>query len=90
MFIDFRRGANLLNLAQVEDCDPVTHREGFFLIVRHKNKRNSHPSLDRLQFHLHLLAQFEIQCAQRLIEEKHLWMVDQGAAESDTLTLSAG
>ena len=45
--------------------------------------------LDCLEFDLHLLAQFQIQCAERLIEKQHFGMIDQGPGKSDPLTLSA-
>ncbi len=46
-------------------------------------------ALDRLELHLHLLAQLEVEGAERLVEEEHARPVDQGAGEGDPLALAA-
>jgi hypothetical protein len=46
--------------------------------------------LQRLQFLLHVFAQLEVERTKRLVEQKHLRLVDQGAGERDALALAAG
>ena len=53
-------------------------------------KCNSHSLLDILQFVLHILAQAQIECAQRLVEQQHLRAVDQCAGNGHTLLLATG
>jgi hypothetical protein len=40
------------------------------------------------QFHLHLLAQLEVESAQRLIEQQHSRSIDQCPRQSNTLLLA--
>ena len=46
--------------------------------------------LQRLQLLLHLLAELEIERAERLVEQQHLRPVDQRAGKRDALALAAG
>ena len=46
--------------------------------------------LQRLQLVLHLLAEFEIQRAERLVKQQHPRLVDQRAGERNALALAAG
>ena len=90
VLVDLRRGAHLLDLALVEHRQPVAHGQGFFLIVGDVDEGDPDPLLDGFQLDLHLLAQLQVQGAQRLIEQQHARMVDQGARQGDTLALPAG
>ena len=44
----------------------------------------------RLELDLHLLAQLEVEGAERLVEEQHPGPVDERAGEGDALALAAG
>ena len=44
--------------------------------------------LDLLQLQLHLFAQFEVQGAERLVEQQRLGPVDQGSGECHALLLA--
>ena len=90
MFINLGRCSHLFDLALIEHRDPVAHRQRLFLVMRDEDKGDAHLLLDVLEFHLHLLAQFQIQRAQRLIQQQHFGMIDQGACQGYTLPLSAG
>jgi hypothetical protein len=46
--------------------------------------------LDRLQLELHLLAQLQVERAERLVEQEHPWLVHERASECDALLLAAG
>ncbi len=41
------------------------------------------------KFELHILAHFEVECAQRLVEEQHFRLVDKSARDCNALLLSA-
>ena len=45
--------------------------------------------LQRFQLLLHLLAQLEVERAERLVEQQHLGLVDQRAGERHALPLAA-
>ena len=47
-------------------------------------------ALDRLQLELHLLAQLQVERAERLVEQQHARLVDDRARERDALALAAG
>src|SRR5690606_25158815 len=47
-------------------------------------------TLQFLQLALHLLAQLEIQRAERLVEQQYPWAIDQGAGQRHALPLPAG
>ena len=44
----------------------------------------------RLELELHLLAQLQVERAERLVEQEHLRPVDEGAGDRDALLLAAG
>jgi hypothetical protein len=58
--------------------------------VGHVDERDSHLLLDRLELDLHVLAQLEVEGAQRLVEQQHPGPVDERAGERDPLPLTAG
>ena len=39
---------------------------------------------------LHFLAQLQVECAERLVEQQHARLVDQRTGDGDTLLLTAG
>jgi hypothetical protein len=47
-------------------------------------------ALDALELDLHLLAQLEVQRAERLVEQQHLRAVDDRPGQRDALALAAG
>ena len=58
--------------------------------MRDVDERDADVVLDRLQLELHLLAQLEVERAERLVEEQDLRLVDERAGEGDALLLAAG
>ena len=63
MFVDRVRVAELLDASVEHDRDAVAHREGFFLVVGHKDERDAKLRLQQLELDLHLLAQFAVEGA---------------------------
>ena len=55
-----------------------------------EDERDADLALDRLELDLHLLAQLEVEGAERLVEQQHLGPVDQRAGQRDALALPAG
>ena len=88
--VEIGRTAELLDLAGVHDRDPVRHRHRLFLVVRDVDERDADVVLDRLELELHLLAELQVERAERLVEEEHARLVDERARERYPLLLAAG
>ena len=71
LLVDLRRRPDLLDPPVVEDRDPVRHRQRLLLVVRDVDEGDPHVRLDRLQLHLHLLAELQVERAERLVQEQH-------------------
>ena len=71
LLVDVLGRAALLDDAVVHDRDPVGHRERLLLVVGDVEERDPDLALDRLQLDLHLLAQLQVERAERLVEQQH-------------------
>ena len=80
---------HLKDVAVIHDDDRIRHGKGFLLVVRHINKGDLKRLLHTFQLNLHLLAQLKIKRAERLVQQKHPRMVDQGARNCNALLLAA-
>ena len=76
--------------AVVEDGDAVGHRQRLALVVGDEDEGDAERPLQALQFLLHLLAQLQVERAERFVEQQHLRLVDEGAGERHALALAAG
>ena len=65
-------------------------RQGLFLVVGDEDKRDAGVFLNLFQLLLHILAQLQVQCAQRLIQQQNLRLVDQRPGDGHPLLLAAG
>jgi hypothetical protein len=88
--VDLQRGADLLDAAVVEDRDAIAHRQRLFLVVGDVDERDACLALDPQQLKLHLLAELEVECAKRLVEQQHLGLVHDRPGQGDALPLAAG
>ena len=89
VLVDVARLADLLDAAVVEDREPVAQRQGLVLVVGDDDEGDADLALNRLELHLHLLAQLEVERAERLVEQQDLRAADQGAGQGDALALAA-
>ena len=87
--VHVERRADLLHLARIQDDDSVTHRHGFDLIVGHVDGRDLQAVLQLLDLGAHLHPQLGVEVGERLVEEEHRRVADDGAPERDALPLSA-
>ena len=89
--VDLGRRADLLDAAVGEDRDAIAHRQRLVLIVGDVDERDplAQLALDRLQLELHLLAELQVERAERLVEQEHPRAVDECSRERDTLALAA-
>ena len=88
--VEVGRRAGLLDPAAVHHRDRVGHRHGLLLIVRHVDEGDADVLLDALELDLQLLAQAQVQRAERLVEQQRARPVDERAGERDALLLAAG
>ena len=58
--------------------------------MRDEQEGDADIPLDRLELHLHLLAELEVEGAEGLVEEEHAGPVDEGAGQRDALALPTG
>ena len=87
--VDLRRRADLQDAAPIHHRDAVGHGERLVLVVGHVHEGDPDPALQPRELGLHLLAQLEIEGAERLVEQEHRRLVDQGARQRHPLALPA-
>jgi len=79
----------LLDATVAHHRDAVRQRERFGLRVRDENESDADIALQADEFDLHLLAQFRIERAERLVEEQQARPVHERARERHALLLPA-
>ena len=89
LIIDICRRADLLDVTTVHDHDGVRHGQRLLLVMGDVNKGDAGGLLDALELDLHLLAQLEVQRAERLVEQQHARLHDQSARNGNALLLAA-
>jgi len=90
MVVDFSWRADLFDATSAENRDAIAHAERLALIMCHEHKGDPNVALDRLQLDLHLFAQLQVECTERLVEQQHLWPVDERPCQCDALPLASG
>ena len=90
LVVDALGVADLLDAAAVHHGHRVRHGQGLLLVVGDVDEGDAQLLLHALELHLHLLAQLQIQRAQRLVQQQHLRLVHQRAGDGDALLLAAG
>ena len=89
LVVDILRAADLLDAALVHDHDGVRHGQGFLLVVGDIDEGDVHFALQALEFELHLLAQFQVQRAERFVQQQDPRRIDQAARNGHALLLAA-
>ena len=89
MLVDVLGRPALGDAAVVHHRDPVRHRQRLLLVVGDVDERDPDLALDLLELDLHLLAQLQVERAERLVEQQHRRPVDERAGQRDALALPA-
>ena len=89
ILVEIDRRADLLDAAGAQHHDPVGHGQGLGLIVRHVDHGVAEHLVQLRQLDAHLHAQLGIEIAERLVEQEHLRVAHDGAADGDALALAA-
>ena len=87
--VDVLRRADLDDAPLVEHRDAIRHRKRLALIVGDEDEGETERTLQGLEFALHVLTQFEVERAERFVEQQNFGANDQRAGEGDALALTA-
>ena len=83
------RLADFLQPAAIHHADAIGHAEGFFLIVRDDDRRDSDRTLNLADGAPQLVANLRVERAERLVEQQHARLVRERASDCDALLLTA-
>ena len=89
VLVQLHRRADLFDPAVVEHHDPVGQRHRLDLVMGHIDHRRAEPLVQPRDLQPHLHAQRGVEVRQRLVEQEHLRVADDGAADGDALALPA-
>ena len=89
VLVDLGRRAQLGHPGVVHDRDPVGHGERLFLVVGDVDEGGAELLVERLELELHLLAQLEVDGAERLVQQQDRGLEHQRAGQRHPLPLAA-
>ena len=87
--VDLARRPVLNQPAAVHHRHLIRERQRLQLVVRHEQRRDAEAGGELLQLVPHLLPQFRVQVAERLVEQQRFRLVDERAGEREALLLPA-
>ena len=90
LVVELLRRAELLEAAAVHDGDVIGQHQRLGLIVGDVDEGGAERGLQLLEFDLHVLAQLQIERAERLVEQQQRRLEHHAARDRDALTLAAG
>src|ERR1700730_10890818 len=85
LVVKLERLAYLLHQAVLHDDDTVAQGHRLDLVVGHVDRGRAELVMKLFELDAHLDAQFGVEVRQRLIEQKDLWMADDGAPDGADL-----
>ena len=88
--VELERPADLLDVAGAQHHDPVGERHRLDLVVGDVDHRGAELLVQPRDLDAHLDAQFGVEIGERLVEQEHLRLAHDGAADGDALALAAG
>src|SRR4029450_12416086 len=89
-FVDVVAGADLDDLAQVHDGDPVADMAHHRQVVGDEHVGQSQASLQLFEQVDHTGLDGDVERRDRLVEDQHLGLESEGPGDADALTLAAG
>ncbi|MCY1507478.1 hypothetical protein D9M68_417550 [compost metagenome] len=89
-FVDFLRGADLVDAPVVQDDDAVAQGQGLDLVVGDVDGGGFEVPLELLQFVARRNAQFGVQVGQRLVKQEHHGLAHHRSRKRHPLALPAG
>ena len=89
MVVDHGAVADLVDHAVAHDRNPVGHGQRLALVVGDVDEGDADPSLNGAQLGAHVLAQFQVERRERLVEQQHLGLDGERARDGDALSLAS-
>ncbi len=89
MVVGFEWCVLLLDEAVLHDDDAIAERHGFFLVVRHVDRRGLEPLVQTLELGPRGDAELGVEVGERFVEEEAGRFADDRSTDGHTLTLSA-
>ena len=90
LLVDLHRRVDLLNHAPIHQHDPLAQSHRSNLIVRDINDSRFEALVQPDDLRPHLNAELGVKIRERLVEQKHLWLADDGPAKRHSLPLASG
>ena len=90
VLVELEGGAELADVAGVEDDDAVGEGHGLDLVVGDVDHGGVEAVVQLGDLDPHLDAQAGVEVGERLVEQEHARVADDGAADGDALALAAG
>ena len=87
--VEFQRPAGLLDLAVAQHDDLVGQGHRLDLVVGDVDHRRAELLVKPCDLDAHGNAQFRVEVGQRLVEQEHIGLAHDGAADRDALALAA-
>ena len=87
--VDLGRRAHLLDAAVLHHRDAVREAHRLALVVGHVQERDPDLVVDEVELDQHALAQLEVERGERLVEQQHVGLVDEGARDRHPLLLAS-
>ena len=88
--VELERLADLLDHAVLHHHHPVAQGHRLDLVVGDVDRGGAQPLVQLLELDPHLHAQLGVEVAERLVEQEHLGIAHDGAAQRHALALAAG
>ena len=90
IIVQVLRGIDLLDEAVLHNDDAGAHGHSLGLVVGNVDEGGLQTLVQLGDLGAHLRAQLRVQVGQRFVQQEDLRLTDDGAAQGDTLTLTAG
>ena len=90
LVIDICRCSYLPDVTVIEHDDGIRKGQCLLLVMSHINEGDSELAVHFLEFDLHVLSHLEVQGRQRLIQKKHLRLIDNRSCNGHALLLTTG
>ena len=90
VIVQVLRSIDLLNEAVLHNHDAVAHGHSLSLVVGNVDKGGAQALMQLGNLGSHLSTQLGVQVGEGLVQQEHLGVTDDGAAQGNTLTLTTG
>ena len=90
LVVDVRGRSDLADLPEIHHHDPVSHRHGLDLVVRHVDRGRPDALVELFELLPGRRPQLGVQVGERFVQQEHRRLAHDGARERDPLPLAPG